>query len=130
MLNPSLFDHPRRSLVTPSQGSVWKVKQAQPPSDTLAVKLVFRIKEDKTTPARVRSIWQEFKWVSRRPRKGRGNEDQGRGAFRMRSAERLNSSLLHLSLYTIRPTIRSSLYRVIRAFKANPHPNVIHFHHL
>jgi hypothetical protein len=45
------------------QGSVWKVhtKQGEYANQTQAVKLVFRTKEDKTTPARVRSIWQEFK---------------------------------------------------------------------
>lgn len=43
------------------QGSVWKVQQKQAPHLTQAVKLVFRVKEDKTTPARVRSVWQEFK---------------------------------------------------------------------
>lgn len=44
-----------------SQGSVWEVQQKQAEKATMAVKLVFRVKDDKTTPARVRSIWQEFK---------------------------------------------------------------------
>jgi hypothetical protein len=50
-------DHASTSM----QGSVWKVQQKQAPHLTQAVKLVFRVKEDKTTPARVRSVWQEFK---------------------------------------------------------------------
>lgn len=45
------------------QGSVWEVQQKQAAKETMAVKLVFRVKDDRTTPARVRSIWQEFKYV-------------------------------------------------------------------
>ena len=53
---------PMLTLLSPSlKGSVWKVQQKQAPHRTQAVKLVFRVKEDKTTPARVRSVWQEFK---------------------------------------------------------------------
>jgi hypothetical protein len=46
------------------QGSVWKIKRRNEPQEELAAKLIYRIKDDKTTPARVKSIWQEFKSVS------------------------------------------------------------------
>ena len=66
-----------------------------------AVKLVFRTKEDKTTPARVRSIWQEFK------------------------------SVCEYCQYPLLSTLADpNEQRIIRAFKKDAHPNIIRFYDL
>lgn len=83
------------------QGSVWKIKRRNEPQEELAAKLIYRIKDDKTTPARVKSIWQEFKSVS---------------------SIVCNSDGSCADLHVFR--------RIIRNFKKDPHPNIIHFYDL